>query len=134
MRTQARITAFKVIFASLFEKEQETNNMDIDTEIFEYVSKEEKLNSKETVFAREIADAFFLNKNEIQSLIDKSITGYNIQRVYKVDLALIYLAITEYKFLKTPKPIVVNEVLEIAKIYSTDKSSIFINGVLAKID
>ncbi|MDD2227440.1 MAG: transcription antitermination factor NusB [Clostridia bacterium] len=132
MRTQARITAFKVIFASLFETEQKTEN--IDAEILEYVNKEEKLNSKDIAFAREITDAFFLNKNEVKTLINKSITGYEIQRVYKVDLALIYLAITEYKFLKTPKPIVVNEILEIAKIYSTDKSSNFINGVLAKID
>ncbi|MDD3862286.1 MAG: transcription antitermination factor NusB [Clostridia bacterium] len=132
MRTQARITAFKVVFASLFETEQKTEN--IDAEILEYVNKEEKLNSKDIAFAREITDAFFLNKNEVKTLINKSITGYEIQRVYKVDLALIYLAITEYKFLKTPKPIVVNEILEIAKIYSTDKSSNFINGVLAKID
>lgn len=132
MRTQARVTAFKVIFISLF---QTTQNEEFikNSEIFDYICKEEKINNKESDFAYEIIDAFFLNSNEIKLLVDKSLTRYKLQRVYKIDLALIYLAITEFKFLKTPKPVAINEVLEIAKLYSTDKSSSFINGILAKI-
>lgn len=62
------------------------------------------------------------------------VTGYKMQRIYKIDLALIYLAVAEMRYTQTPKLVAINETLELAKIFSTEKSSAFINGVLAKID
>ena len=59
--------------------------------------------------------------------------GYSLDRVYKVDLALIYLAVSEIKYLDTPHQIVINEVVNLAKQFSTEKSSRFINGVLSAI-
>ena len=54
-------------------------------------------------------------------------------RVYKVDLALLCEALTEINYLDTPYKIAINEVVELAKKYSTEKSSKFINGVLSSI-
>ena len=53
------------------------------------------------------------------------------ERVYKVDLALIYLALKEIDYFDTPKKVVINEIIELAKNYSTEKSASFINGFLA---
>ena len=65
--------------------------------------------------------------------IKNNLFGYEPERVYKIDKALLCLAITEIYFYKTPSNIVINETLEIAKKYSTEKSSKFINGILGAI-
>lgn len=127
MRAQARTVAFNVIYINLFEDKQ-------DADAFDFLCQEEHLKAKEIEFATEILNAYFDNKNEIHNGVQNVVTGYKMQRVYKIDLALIYLAVAEIKFVQTPKSIVINEVLELAKTYSTEKSSSFINGVLAKID
>lgn len=127
MRMLARTVAFNVLYISLFEDKR-------DAEAFDFLCREENLKPKETEFATEILNAYFHNKDEIHNLVQGAVVGYKISRVYKIDLALIYLAVAEIKFLKTPKAVVINEVLELSKTFSTEKSSSFINGVLAKID
>ena len=99
------------------------------------VLKEEHiLNDKDMSFSQSIIEAYKANKETIQNDVKNALKGYELERVFKVDLALIYTAVAEYRHISTPKPIVVNEVLEIAKKYSTDKRSGFINGVLAKVN
>ena len=74
------------------------------------------------------------NKEEIENLISQKIVGYEFNRLYKVDVALLKLAVAEIKFYKeTPTPVVVNEVLELSKKYSTDNSAKFLNGVLGAL-
>lgn len=124
MRTQAREKAFQLIFERLFVKE----NYTFDEEFFALLKKDE---DKE--FAKEIVLKFEENRNLLEELINKNLVNYDISRVYKVDLALIFMAIAEINYLLTPPQIVINETLEIAKRYSTEKSSRFINGVLSSI-
>ena len=60
--------------------------------------------------------------------------GYEVDRIFKIDLAILVVAIYELKFDKTnPVGVVVNEAVELAKKYSTDKSYSFVNGILAKV-
>ena len=128
MRTDARVFAFKFIFADLFD-----TNEDGEEQI-NVLKEEHILNDKDMSFSQSIIEAYKANKETIQNDVKNALKGYELERVFKVDLALIYTAVAEYKHISTPKPIVVNEVLEIAKKYSTDKSSGFINGVLAKVN
>ena len=65
----------------------------------------------------------------IINIIEK--TGYKLDRVYKIDLALAYEAVTEIKYLNTPPAVAINEVIELAKAYSTEKSPKFLNGLLS---
>ena len=58
---------------------------------------------------------------------------WTIERISKVDLALLKLAIYEILFTDTPYKVAINEVVELSKKYSEDGSSNFINGVLASI-
>lgn len=69
--------------------------------------------------------------DELKQSVSKYIKGYTIDRVYKVDLAILMLAIYELQYTDTKTEIVANEAVELAKKYSTDKSSKFINGVIA---
>ena len=126
MRTQARIATFNLIYMNFFEE--------VNDEAFSAVFESENLSEKGCEFAKELFNAFFQNKLEIEDLIKNNVIGYEFDRIYKTDLALLFLGIAEIKFIKTPKPVVIDEVLKIAKQYSTEKSHSFLNGVLAKIE
>ena len=56
-----------------------------------------------------------------------------LDRISKIDLALLKLSIYEIKFAKLPFKVVINEALELSKKYGDKKSKSFINGVLASI-
>lgn len=119
-RTSARELAFKTIYSRFF-------NHDENEEI-------ELADKDSLVFVTKILNAFAQNYEEINSIISSHLKGYTIERVYKIDLAIIMLAVVELKFVKeTPKEVVINEAIELAKKYSTEKSPRFVNGVLADI-
>ncbi len=123
MRAYARDLAFQSIFERLFVKEYFS-----DEESFASLKKDEDKN-----FANEILNSFLEHREEIENLLSKHLIGYEINRVYKVDLAILFESIAEIKYVKTPAKIVINEAVELAKKFSTDKSSKFINGVLSSI-
>lgn len=124
MRNLARELAFKLIFERLFVKEHYT----FDEEFFASLKRSEDIE-----FSKNIVLSFEQNKETMTNLISSNLIGYEIDRVYKTDLALLYEALTEILYLQTPYQIAVNEVLNLAKKYSTEKSSRFINGVLSSI-
>ena len=67
-------------------------------------------------------------------MVAKYISGYTVDSMFKIDLAILVLAVNEMVYYKeTPMKVVVNESVEIAKKYSTEKSSGFVNGILATI-
>ena len=83
--------------------------------------------------SEDITSAFNLHKAELKSEIEGHLRNYDYSRVFKIDLALIYLTLTEIKYCQSPKAVAINEALELAKKYSTEKSSKFINGLISAI-
>ena len=119
--TDARELAFKTIYSKFF-------NNDEDDEILN-VSDQKGLE-----FTKKILDNFAKHYSEISETINSILKGYTIDRIFKVDLAILVVAIIELKYIKeNPKEVIVNEAVNLAKKYSTDKSPKFINGVLADI-
>lgn len=59
--------------------------------------------------------------------------SFAYERLYKVDLSILLLAVYEIMFTDIPNKVSVNEAVELAKAYSTEKSASFINGILASI-
>ncbi len=119
MRRNSRVQAFKMIFERFFTENPE------DEELLA------ELNEKDKDFAQQIFSAYLKNKDKIENKIQKLLVDYSLDRVHKIDLALLFEAITEIEYLSIPAPVVINEVVEIAKIYSTNDSPRFINGVLS---
>ena len=71
---------------------------------------------------------------EINKTVESSLTSdWKIDRISKVNLSLLKLAIYEIKYKNIPYKVEINEVVELAKTYGEDMSSKFINGALAKI-
>lgn len=74
------------------------------------------------------------NSEKINELINKYAKNWTVDRMPKVDLAILKLAICEILFAKEiPSKVSVNEALEISKVYCDDKAPKFINGILGSI-
>ena len=85
-------------------------------------------------YAVKIAQTFQKNHEEIDDIIKNYSTGWDIDRLVKMDKDILRIALSELLYIKeTPMKVVVDEALELAKKYSTDDSASFINGVLAKV-
>jgi len=72
---------------------------------------------------------------EIDQLIGDSLENWTIDRLAAVDRVILRMAVYELKYLQTEVPgtVVLDEAIEIAKIYGDDQSSKFINAVLSKV-
>jgi len=93
------------------------------------------LNENVKNYALEIAKAAAVNLNEIDKKItDRTAQTWAFERMYSLDRNLLRIAIAEMdgKFQVPPK-VVINEAIEIAKIFGTDDSAKFVNAVLDKI-
>lgn len=124
MRNDARENAFKLIFESLFHEYDEV----LSKENLTVLKKED-----DNKFFEDIMKNFNEHKELLKEEIEKHLKNFEYDRLFKIDLAIIYLAVTEIKFCETPKAVAINEALELAKKYSTDKSSKFINGLVSAI-
>ncbi|MBP7211871.1 transcription antitermination factor NusB [bacterium] len=101
-------------------------------EIAEFATLESKSEVKD--FTIEIAEKFKENREFVDSQIQKFANGWDIDRLVKMDKDILRIAIVELLYIKdTPMKVIVDEALELAKKYSTDESSSFINGILAKV-
>ncbi len=124
MRSDARENAFKLIFEGLFHEADE----ELSKENLKPLKKQEDIEFFETIVSK-----FAENQSVMQQKIEAHLKNFEYDRVFKVDLALIYLALTEILYCKTPKAVAINEALELSKTYSTEKSSKFINGIVCAI-
>lgn len=125
MRKQAREVVFKLIF-------ENQNALEFDYSFcLNNLVEENKFDVDDLKFIEELYLLYSTNKNDVLEKIKSGVKGYDIDRIYKIDIALLSLAVTEIDYFKTPAPIVCNEVIMLSKKYSTDKSYSFINGVLS---
>ena len=75
------------------------------------------------------------HKDEIDSSIKENLEKWSLERLATVDRNLLRIAVYELKFVRdeVPENVILDEAIEIAKIYGDDQSSRFVNGVLSKI-
>lgn len=84
-------------------------------------------------YAAELAAAVAAHREEIDALITKYSRRWDIRRMHLVDALILRLAIAELHYLQTPdltKAIVIDEALEIAKVYGEPAAVPFVNGIL----
>ena len=75
-----------------------------------------------------------LHHSEFTEDIDEKTPNWDTDRIAELDLILMKMALTEFVYFPSiPTKVTINEYIEIAKDYSTSKSSFFINGVLDKL-
>ncbi len=86
------------------------------------------------VFAEDLFKKTLLNGSKFSEEISAKTTNWDSERLASIDGVLLKMALCEFqKFSSIPYKVTINEYLEIAKAYSTPKSSLFLNGILDKI-
>lgn len=125
MRKTARENAFKLIFEKLINDESDELG---------YAALTEVLDENDKNFLDALVGGVEKEKDFLKSVVSRFLRGFNIDRIYKIDLAILYVACYEILFMPdVPEKVSVNEAVELAKTYSTDKSPSFVNGVLAGV-
>lgn len=127
-RRELRENVFKMLFrVEFYEGDEMSTQLGMIDEEFENIKESDAtyINNKCNDIIEKIP--------EIDELINSSTTGWKTSRMGKVDLTIIRLAVYEMKFEEdVPEKVAINEAVELAKMYGTDNSASFVNGVLAK--
>lgn len=84
-------------------------------------------------FVNESIDGILANKKKIDDLANKYLKDWTIDRLNKVDQAILELGIYELLYTETPSVVSINEAIELSKKYSEEAVTKMINGVLDKV-
>jgi len=94
-----------------------------------------KISKKEELeFCNGIINYIVANRKEINKIIENRLTNWRVDRIAVIDRLLLQIGIGEMQYSEdVPPKVTINEVIEIAKEFSTAKSGRFINGILDAI-
>lgn len=130
-RTEGRTLAFKLLYSLEIQK---TLPEEKEEQIQLFIEENEVEEEKVIKYIKQTIEGITAKEEEIKNMISQNLTQkWNINRIAKVNLALIKLAIYEMIYAELPYKVVVNEVVELAKKYGDDNSPSFVNGILANI-
>lgn len=91
-------------------------------------------NEEDQDFALSLLRKVFLNDEKLSTIIDGKTPNWDQDRIADLDMIILKMGIAEFNYFSSiPVKVTINEYLEIAKEYSTPKSSLFVNGILDKI-
>ena len=128
-RTEMRELAFKLIYSLEIQ-----NSDNIEEQIELYFQQNKIENQKVIEYIEDIILGMNKNKTEIEDKKKKCLTEkWTIERISKINLALLKIAIYEIIYTETPFKVAINEAIELSKKYGEENSSNFINGILASI-
>lgn len=129
-RREIREHLFRMLFRKDFHKAEEMNE-----QISMYFNSLEEVHTEEEdLFLKNRFEGMLAKISEIDEILEGVSTGWKLNRMGKVDLTILRLAVYEIRFDDNiPTKVAINEAVEIAKIFGGDSSSAFVNGVLAKL-
>ena len=127
-RSLAREETFKLLYSLEIQKENLKEQMEVYLENAE-ISDENTMN-----YMKDIVEGIDKNISKIEEKISENLKkDWKIERISKINLVLLKLAIYEILYTETPFKVVINEAVELAKKYGDDTSPNFVNGILASI-
>ncbi len=127
-RSAMRELAFKLVYELEVQKELEEEQFEI------FVENNEITDEKVINYLKDIKEGIDQNKDEINSLITNNLKdNWSLNRISKINLSLIKLAIYEMVYKQLPYKVAINEVVELAKKYADESAPVFVNGILASV-
>ena len=128
-RTELREQIFQLLFRVEFNTPEEMSEQE---ELFTTTGDTE-FTKTDADYIRDKYEKIAEKLPEIDAAINEKTEGWNTDRMAKVELTIIRLAVYEIKFDETvPTGVAINEAVELAKKFGQDGSPAFVNGVLAK--
>lgn len=103
---------------------------DLDYDINDLIKEQLEV---ENEFVNTTVNGIFENKEKLVSYANKYLTDWTMDRLNKVDQAIMCIGIYELLYTETPSVVSINEAIELSKKYSDEAVTKMINGVLDKI-
>ncbi len=128
-RREVREQVFKLLFRVEFNPREEMPQQ----EAFFFEDEENKMAQEGCAEVTQKFNRILEKLDDIDGELNGRVQGWNTERMGKVDLTILRLAVYEILYDETiPTRVAINEAVELAKRYGQDSSSAFVNGVLAK--
>ena len=128
-RSAIRENAFKLIYSLEIQKPE---NLEEQIELF-FESNNIK-DEEAKIYIKNVVLGINENEEKVLEDIEKNLKDeWKLNRISKMDLSILKLAIYEIKFSDVPYKVAINEAVELAKRYGEDKSKNFVNGILASV-
>lgn len=130
-RRKAREITFKCIYKLAYGQAVMESK---DTEIFNITEdNDEEITGEDKIFIADLIAGISANLENIDVLILSKLKNWTKERIFKVDLAVLRMAVYELVYTDVPFKVAINESIEIVKKYGDDNSPSFVNGVLREI-
>ncbi len=127
-RRETRENAMKLLYQVQIQKD------DTDEQIERFMEEQQIIEESDKNYILSVVKGVMENSEELDDLISRHAKGWTIQRMPKVDLAIMRLSCYEMKYrTDIPVNVSINEAVEMAKKYSSEQSKTFVNGVLGKV-
>lgn len=127
-RSAMRELAFKLVYEIEVQKESEEEQFEI------FIENNEITKDAVIEYLKDIKEGIKTNCDEINTLISNNLKdNWSLNRISKINLSLIKLAIYEMVYKGLPYKVAINEVVELAKKYADESAPVFINGILASV-
>lgn len=127
-RSAIRELTFQLLYSMEIQQEDTVEQIDL------YIENSEITDEETKTYIKEVTNGIKEHNEEIIKLISDNLKqDWKVDRISKIDLALLKLAIYEIKYTDIPFKVAINEAVELAKKYGEEASANFINGVLANI-
>ena len=127
-RKRTREIAMELLFSMEISKNSYEETIECFVEDYEM-----DLKTIDLEYIKEVMKSVVDHKEEIDEIIKNSLINWTIERVSKVNLTIVRLAIAEMLYINdVPEVVAINEAIELTKKYSDDKSVSFVNGALDK--
>ncbi|WHH59638.1 transcription antitermination factor NusB [Petroclostridium sp. X23] len=126
-RRQAREEAFKLLYQMDIHKDEKD-------EVLESFLAENEIEPHHAEYIKEVVKGTTHHKEQLDKLIEENAVGWKINRISKVNMAILRLAAYEMIHRKDiPDSVSINEAVELTKNYDSNESASFVNGVLGSI-
>ena len=128
-RSVMRELAFKLIYGLEVQKDNTEEQVNL------FIESNNVENEIAKDYLKDIAKGISENNEEIENLISRNLKdNWSLNRISKINVSLIKIAIYEMLYKNVPFKVAINEVVELAKKYADDSAPVFINGILASVD
>ncbi|WP_342525471.1 transcription antitermination factor NusB [Chryseomicrobium sp. FSL W7-1435] len=88
---------------------------------------------EQDVFYDTLVNGTLAHREEIDNSLEEKLENWSLNRLPKIERTILRMAVFELEHTEdTPKPVIINEAIELTKAYGDEQSSRFVNGVLSK--
>ncbi len=126
IRRVARESALEVLFERSFHKEEPLEDI--------IILAAENRELKQNNFSKSLIEGVEAHREELDELIEKHLVQWKLQRISRIALSILRLALFELTYMReTPESVCINEAVELAKKFSDENDAAFINGLLGSV-